>query len=371
MKSFYEMWQILENKKFKIISESVSDQLETLAKQHGQTTQQIQQQLKKISNKYWKWILLQWYQNKIRLPEDEARVKQTLNNFVQSLSRIPSNKKDINQYKTLSQIEQTVEPLLTTVQSSTKTHANIDSMPGTTLVNKKGPYEIYSITNPDTLAKLGEGTKWCTRESYKPCQAENYIKEHGKIFTIFQNGRPVAQYTPEFEQVMDINDEKLTDRKLLSLIPPPSLDNLRIAYIYAKEIIKGRWPEVEDIIKTDPFFAYRYAKYVIKGRWPEAEPYIMKDFRYAYKYAKETIKGRWPEAERYIMKTRRAYDYAKDVIKDRWPEAEEYIKKDPANAYFYAKDVIKGRWPEAEPFIKTDPTWAERYQILVLKFQNH
>ena len=285
MKSFYEMWQILENEKFKIISESVADQLETLAKQHGQTIQQIQQQLKKISNKYWKWILLQWYQNKIRLPEDEARVKQTLNNFVQSLSRIPSNKKDINQYKTLSQIEQTVEPLLTTVQSSTKTHANIDSMPGTTLVNKKGPYEIYSITNPDTLAKLGEGTKWCTRESYKPCQAENYIKQHGKIFTIFQNGRPVAQYTPDFEQVMDINDDELTDQKLLSLIPPPSVYDLKAACGYAVNIIKGRWPEAEEYIKKDPLSAYVYAVRVIKDRWPEAEEYIKTDPAQAFIYA--------------------------------------------------------------------------------------
>ena len=46
--------------------------------------------------------------------------------------------------------------------------------------------------------------------------------------------------------------------------------------------------------------AYMYARDVIKGRWPEAEPYIMKDAMISFYYAKRVIKGRWPEAE-YII----------------------------------------------------------------------
>ena len=86
----------------------------------------------------------------------------------------------------------------------------------------------------------------------------------------------------------------------------------------------------------DPKRAYLYAEDVIKGRWPEGEPVMAKDPEYAYYYAVNIIDGRWPEAE-------------------------EAIANEPDFAYFYATDVIEGRWPEGEPAIATDPRVAERY----------
>lgn len=47
--------------------------------------------------------------------------------------------------------------------------------------------------------------------------------------------------------------------------------------MYAKEVIKGRWLEVEPKLMKDPYRAYTYARYVIKDRWIEAEPYIRQD----------------------------------------------------------------------------------------------
>ena len=91
----------------------------------------------------------------------------------------------------------------------------------------------------------------------------------------------------------------------------------------------------------DPENAYKYSINVIKGRWIEAENYIKTDTHYAYYYARDVIKGRWIEAEEYIKKDLcYAYHYAYYVIKGRWQEAEPYIKKDPENAYLYAKNVI-------------------------------
>ena len=101
-------------------------------------------------------------------------------------------------------------------------------------------------------------------------------------------------------------------------------------------------------ISKDPRSAYRHAMYVIKGRWPEAEETISTDPEWAYQYAHD-IKGRWPEAEETISKNSEwAYFYALSVIEGRWPEAEETISKNPEWAYYYARNVIKGRWPEAE-----------------------
>ena len=113
---------------------------------------------------------------------------------------------------------------------------------------------------------------------------------------------------------------------------------------------------------TNPGNAYLYAKDVIKGRWPEAEKYIIKSPSVAYWYAREVIKGRWPEAEPIIMESAQgAYYYAHNVIKGRWPKAEPIIMTDPQYAYYYARDVIKGGWPEAEPIIMTSPYFVYRY----------
>jgi hypothetical protein len=90
------------------------------------------------------------------------------------------------------------------------------------------------------------------------------------------------------------------------------------AYLYAKYVIKGRWPEAEEVLSKSTHYAYHYARHVIKGRWPEGEKAIAKDPGYAYHYARHVIKGRFPEAEKTLLKDpERAYNYANNVIKER------------------------------------------------------
>jgi len=45
----------------------------------------------------------------------------------------------------------------------------------------------------------------------------------------------------------------------------------KAAYLKARDVIKGTFPEAETIIAYDPYWAYLYACNVIEGRWPEAE----------------------------------------------------------------------------------------------------
>ncbi len=83
---------------------------------------------------------------------------------------------------------------------------------------------------------------------------------------------------------------------------------------YAVDVIKNRWPEAEEIIKSDPICAYWYSKAVIKGRWPEAEETIKTVPLYAYAYAKDVIKCRWLEAEEIIINSVWKDHYTHDVI---------------------------------------------------------
>jgi hypothetical protein len=82
------------------------------------------------------------------------------------------------------------------------------------------------------------------------------------------------------------------------------VDAAGLAYLYAVDIIQGRFIEAESIIATDPKTAFDYAVYVIKGRQPAAEPVIANDPRHAYYYANHVIKGRWLEAEAVIATDR-------------------------------------------------------------------
>jgi len=54
-------------------------------------------------------------------------------------------------------------------------------------------------------------------------------------------------------------------------------DMCRIFYMYARDVIHGRWLEAEPFIMKDTCYAYYYAIDIIKGKWPEAEPYIRED----------------------------------------------------------------------------------------------
>jgi len=352
--------------KLRMIIETVQDQLTTLAGRHGISPEEVRSICQKISKKRWKWVLIQWHDGKISLPEDERSVTTALSNFESVLSRLPADKNDIMQYQSLKEVEETVNPLVGIV-SSKKKH-KFEGLEGVKVVHKDRFYVTVKVTDPESLGALGEGTKWCTRNSFPDCQKYGYINDHGHIFIVFQNGRPVMQYTPDYEQIKDVDNKNVTDKELLSLIPPPELKegNSKALYRYAYSFMnKERWPEAEEYIMKDPRSAYEYALNVMgRERWSEAEPYIMKDPYEAYWYAHNVMgRERWPEAEPYIMKDpERAFQYAHLMMgRKRWPEAEPYIMKDPESAFWYATDMMKKRWPEAEEYIMKDPRWARRY----------
>lgn len=140
--------------------------------------------------------------------------------------------------------------------------------------------------------------------------------------------------------------------KKLALEKLNKIKNVEFAYLYAKVVIGGRWPEAEPFFIQENEYCYLYAFYILKSRWPEAEQYLKEDYLFAFLYARDVIQGRWPEAENAIKNDEYyAYRYSLEILNRRWHEAEHIIKGDPYWAYHYAKDVIKGRWPEAESLI--------------------
>lgn len=100
-----------------------------------------------------------------------------------------------------------------------------------------------------------------------------------------------------------------------------------------------RYKNLLDEIENNRHKIFHLAK-ILGTRVPQAESLILKakDASIAYEYARDIIKGRWPQAEPFIAKSpSNAYFYVVSVLKHRWPEAENTIKLIPEYWRHYKK----------------------------------
>ena len=71
---------------------------------------------------------------------------------------------------------------------------------------------------------------------------------------------------------------------------------------YDKAVEAGkRLPELEDIILNSPWYSYIYARDIIEGRWIESEDIIMAHPPYAFFYAVYVTEGKLPEKMHNMM----------------------------------------------------------------------
>lgn len=122
---------------------------------------------------------------------------------------------------------------------------------------------------------------------------------------------------------------------------------------------KNHKVEKDILTRKDPRDAYLYARDILKRRWPQAEPIIQTNVNYAHYYAKDVIRGRWPEEEKTML------DHAKEEMQhpNFRPGLYQQALKDMVN---YAQNVIFGRWPEAEPLLKQNKfVWQEYVKTII------
>ena len=277
----------------------------------------------------------------------------------------------------------------------------------------------------------GSDTDWCVTKSNKQWFSSYFFK--GQVILVFcikknenKDKWAIATWQDKFEnsEFFDKNDNQIKEKEFISQTgldvkeifkgikanedyiekkrqenikkdinyiynlakksggPNKELENLiiatknnRVAYNYAKSVLKGRWEEGEPIIAKDAKDSYEYALNVLKGeRFKLGEPAITKDAEWAVPYAENVIKGRWKEAEPTISKNAsKAERYANKIIKGRWKELEEKILNGPESlsnysvAFIYAKTVVKGRWKEVESILIQDAFYGYYYAFFILK----
>ena len=323
------------------------------------------------------WILRGLKKRQIQL-EDQNRITAALVRFIQL--RNAHQIEDIMQFPSLDALETRLQDL-TGVGSRRQGFAGINptTLPGVQLIQSRPQEDIvfYRVTNPDSLSKMGEGTKWCTRLSYNGNTdiAKRYIQQKGSIIVGYKGGKPFVQYNPDFSQVMDVNDVNMHGMEAKNLnLPKPTIelepvqkwsmkydpsspeqvlkkwsDYTTQPVDLAKDLPKGALPQrdtafekkIAGAISKSNDFIYqlqinmvlsRYSSILNGQRSPEIENAILnKDWTEAWKF-----RSRHHGQHSRIPIMEGIVSYVKNAIKGNWPEFEKkYLSNDPYNATLY------------------------------------
>ena len=158
----------------------------------------------------------------------------------------------------------------------------------------------------------------------------------------------------------------VTKKKLEGIVATSAL----YSYFYALEVLKGkRFKRGEPVIACSPTYARQYARDILRGPFPEAEPAIATDATESMAYSKYVIKRPFPMGEKVILENpTTAYQYARHVLLRPWPEAESVIAKSPSASILYASEVLGYKpFPEGEAAIATLGEYAQYYALYCLK----
>jgi len=261
---------------------------------------------------YVEWLARQYINKQFRL-EDAGRINDALVKFENAKKRM--QQRDINKY-TLHSLEDEIDKIYnvdleTTDKETTGTTGTFPVVPNSEVLYN-GPLGQLSIPKTEEAScELGKGTKWCTAAA-KDNKFTHYNSD-GPLYVWRDKSGAKYQFHFPDTQFMDARDQPIdhetityfrTKHPILSKLFKKEekviVSDPRGAFLYARDVIEGRWPMGEKAMASDPWAAYHYARGVIKGRWPEAEKVIVSDPEAAYRYASNVIKGRWPEGEKAI-----------------------------------------------------------------------
>lgn len=166
---------------------------------------------------YTQWLINMDIAGKIAFPEDIEKVKEALTIFdrVKKLANV-NIPKDINQYKSYSELAKAIEPYETEISKGERERVKVRK--GSKEIYNDGLYIVYWIDTPeashDLCYKFG-AKNWCTKDvSY----AKQYLTD-GPLFMFLKDGKPYAQAHVESQSLMDKYDHP-ADEDLYNELKP-------------------------------------------------------------------------------------------------------------------------------------------------------
>lgn len=263
------------------------------------------EQIDPTKNKqYVLWLVKHYIRDQIKL-EDAQHINNVLVKFEQIKNKL--DQRDINQYA-FSALEKLIDREFNVTISNTVDNDEQQNL-------YKGTLGRLDLPKTENAAKLlGRGTRWCISANENNAFFD-YITR-GPIY--IWKDKSGEKYCFQFEtmEMRDSHDKQLSPESLnFFRTKHPVLSNLfaiyekqlletnesEDIYDYAFSIIRGRWPEGEEILASDPYYSYKYAREIIKGRWIKGEAAIASNADYAFRYARDVINERFPKGEPEIM----------------------------------------------------------------------
>ncbi len=368
--------------------------------------------------KYFEWMIRLFVRLGLYPPANAVALFTTLN---QGIEKNQIKKKDINQYEDWNEV-------ITTVEEYQQLSRGLQALEVGDLEKGKD-FEVVEENNNATVVKvnnykasniLGSST-WCIQNQEKYWnQYENdgvtfYFvfnkkQTNSKTNSVWAIGYLDKAYKAKADHWLEIfdglNNKDYSNMKMpnakayeylmslglsynfeigvkegLNNMNPEvelklALESPEKAYLYAKNVIKGRFELGEEAISKNAYSSFYYALDVLKplgiDRFELGEEAISKDAEYSYFYALYVLKSRFEQGEEAISKDAHySYRYALNVLKplgiDRFEEGEEAISKDANSSYAYAKSVIKGRFELGELVISKDAKYSYYYARDVIK----
>lgn len=219
---FESIYLLLENQKkidfVKTQNPNISTAHDTLAQYHDSSS--IIDHFANLadpteSKDYLQWIVGRYKKQDFR-QEDHPRIRTALNTFHRNKPAL--EKKDINQYKQLSDVEDAVQPFGggNDFVSNKKTKRNVKDEGADLLLNKNGVM-VHHIKTEDAACHYGRDTRWCTAAD------ENNMFEHynksGPIYVIHTPDKRKYQFHFQSNQFMDEKDQPIEPHELFEKHP--------------------------------------------------------------------------------------------------------------------------------------------------------
>jgi hypothetical protein len=141
--------------------------------------------------------------NKEIYPHDLATLLENIENYENLKKRNVAIEKNINSFDSYATWINEMSRFSSFDSDAVKLKVDPRNLEGVTLDDSMNGYQIWKITDVESLEEIGLGTKWCTRGDYNPCQAKNYLERFGSLYVITKSGNLIAQFTADLSEIQD------------------------------------------------------------------------------------------------------------------------------------------------------------------------
>ena len=179
------------------------------------------------NNSMTKWLAMQYLnpESNFRVPEDVNQVKQDLTKFMKLArsKKLPQEQRDLNKYKSFSQLYDVLEQYEEEDVQSGKEQKKQTKLEGIDTIIKEPGLQIYHTKTHDANCLVGKGTKWCTASKDDDGYFNQY-SEQGPLYAIIEGdgaNQKKYQFHYESDQFLNARDEDVEPNDIATLSKHP------------------------------------------------------------------------------------------------------------------------------------------------------